>query len=473
MSQLVEFSPCASLVAFGLHMRQLGIWSIVEEHVKIKQKVLQHRALDKLLDCFINIVAGGLGLIEINTRVRPDRALQRAFGRTACAEQSTVSDTLNVCTPENVDQLRTALKVILRRCSRSYQHAYASEWQMLDVDMTGLPAGRQGEGVSKGYFAKQKNRRGRQLGRVLATWYDEIVVDRLYHGKRQLDANLSELLLATEEVLDLDVTKRERTIVRVDGGGGEDDDVNWVLNRHYHLLVKVKNWRRAQKLAASVTQWYIDPKVPDREVGWVEEPHPYTRLTRQLALRKGKADGTWSYHALVFTLTDEMLFRLCERTMPPDPQAADILLAALHAYDRRGGGVETQNRGDKQGLGLSRRNKHRFAAQEMLVLLAQLAHNLVVWTRNDLAQADQRLQKYGIQRTVRDALRIPGYIHVNDRGDVMQVTLNERHPLASAFHQAFASDDLSLILGQILRQSGPDRLRPVQIREPVFAGQSA
>ena len=378
MSPLVEFSPCASLVAFGLHMRQLGIWSIVEEHVKIKQKVLQHRALDKLLDCFINIVAGGLGLIEINTRVRPDRALQRAFGRTACAEQSTVSDTLNVCTPENVDQLRTALKVILRRCSRSYQHEYASEWQVLDVDMTGLPAGRQGEGVSKGYFAKQKNRRGRQLGRVLATWYDEIVVDRLYHGKRQLDANLGELLLATEEVLDLDVPKRERTIVRVDGGGGEDDDVNWVLNRHYHLLAKVKNWRRAQKLAASVTQWYVDPKVPDREVGWVEEPHPYAKPTRQLALRKEKADGTWSYHALVFTLTDEMLFRLCERAMPPHPQSTDILLAALHAYDRRGGGVETQNRGDKQGLGLSRRNKHRFAAQEMLVLLAQLAHNLIV-----------------------------------------------------------------------------------------------
>jgi hypothetical protein len=449
MSQLVEFSPCVSLVAFGLHIRQLGIWSIVETHVKIKQKVLRHRALDKLLDCFINILAGGLGLIEINTRVRPDRALQRAFGRTACAEQSTVSDTLNACTPENVDQLRTALKVIMQRCSRSYQHAYALEWQLLDVDMTGLPAGRQGEGVSKGYFAKQKNRRGRQLGRVLATWYDEIVVDRLYHGKRQLDANLKELLLAAEDVLNLDASKRARTIVRLDGGGGEDQDINWVLNRQYQVLAKVKNWRRALKLAGSVTQWYGDSKMPDREVGWVERLHPYAKPTRQLAVRKAKADGTCSYHVLVCTLTDEMLFCLCEQPMPPQPGVADILLAALHAYDRRGGGVETQNRGDKQGLGLSRRNKHRFAAQEMLVLLAQLAHNLVVWTRNDLAQADRRLQKYGIQRTVRDALRIPGYIHVNDRGDVVQITLNERHPLAAVFHQAFASDDLSLILGQI------------------------
>ena len=45
--------------------------------------------------------------------------------------------------------------------------------------MTGLSAGRLGEGVSKGYFAGERNRRGRQLGRVLASWYDEIVVDRL------------------------------------------------------------------------------------------------------------------------------------------------------------------------------------------------------------------------------------------------------------------------------------------------------
>jgi hypothetical protein len=75
-------------------------------------------ALDKLLDCFINILAGGVGLVEINTRVRPDGALQRAFGRTTCAEQSTVSDTLNACTSENVVQLRRALTVTLLVYSR-------------------------------------------------------------------------------------------------------------------------------------------------------------------------------------------------------------------------------------------------------------------------------------------------------------------------------------------------------------------
>jgi hypothetical protein len=452
MNEQIEFSARASLVALGLRMQRMGLWTVITEHVAIKQKVRRHTPLDKLLDCFITILAGGVGLVEVNTRVRPDRAVQRAFGRSACADQSTISDTLNMCTNANVDQLRTAVTIIFRQHSQAYQHDYQAEWQLLDVDVTGMPAGRQGEGVTKGYFAHQKNRRGRQLGRVLASWYDEIVVDRLYDGKRQLNACLQEVLLAAEVVLELAEERRKRTIVRVDGGGGEDDDINWMLQRDYHMLVKVKNWRRAQKLAASVTQWYADPKLLDREVGWVEQPHTYAKPTRQLALRKQKADGTWSYHVLIFTLTDAMLFRLCGRPLPLTPTPADILLAALHAYDRRGGGIETQNKGDKQGLGLARRNKHRFSAQEMLVVLAQLAHNVVIWTRNDLAQADQRLQKYGIQRIVRDALQIAGRIQVNAHGQVQQITLNERHPLATAFQAAsaqwFASDDLSLNLGQ-------------------------
>jgi hypothetical protein len=103
-------------------------------------------------------------------------------------------------------------------------------------------------------------------------------------------------------------------------------------------------------------------------------------------------------------------------------------------------------------LGLSRRNKHRFAAQEMLILLAQLAHNLLIWTRNDLAVAYPRFCKYGIQRTVRDILQIPGSVQITAQGTISKIRLNSRHPLAAAFQQSFSShfarDDLLLILGE-------------------------
>jgi hypothetical protein len=349
--------------------------------------------------------------------------------------------------------MRTAINRILHQHGCCYQHNYEEQWQLLDVDMTGMPAGRLGEGVTKGYFAGEKNRRGRQLGRVLASWYDEIVVDKLYNGKRQLDTSLGELVLAAEKALDFDETKRSRTILRVDGGGGKNDNINWMLNQNYHVMIKVKNWRRALKLAASVTTWHLDPKMPDREVGWAEKPYSYAKPTRQLVLRKRKQDGTWSYHALVFTLTDQMLFDLLGQAESPCPTTEQILFAAMHFYDLRSGGLETQNKSDKQGLGLSRRNKHRFAAQEMLVLLAQLAHNLVIWTRNELADYHPRFSKYGIHRTVRDVFHIPGSVQVTAAGNIRQITLNARHPLAAAFQQTFSSqlarDDLSLILGKI------------------------
>src|SRR5208337_503372 len=153
------------------------------QSVHIKQKVLRHTPTDKLKDCLINILAGGSGLVETNTLVRPDRAIQVAFGRGACAEQSTISDTLNACTAENVNQMRAAINLILRQYGCCCKHKYDRHWQLLDVDVTGMPAGRLGEGVTKGYFAGEKNCRGRQLGRVLASWYDEIVVDKLYNGK--------------------------------------------------------------------------------------------------------------------------------------------------------------------------------------------------------------------------------------------------------------------------------------------------
>jgi Transposase DDE domain group 1 len=447
-----DISPRASLAVIGQWFQQMGVWLVVEQCVQIKQKVLRHKPSDKLKDGLINILAGGSGVVETNMRVRPDRAIQVAFGRTSCAEQSTISDTLNACTAENVNQMRTAINLILRQYARCCQHKYEKEWQLLDVDVTGMPAGRLGEGVTKGYFAGEKNRRGRQLGRVLASWYDEIVVDKLSNGKRQLDASLPELVLEAENALELDEIRRRRTILRVDGGGGKDENINWMLNRHYHVSVKAKNWHRSAKLAASVSTWYPDPKMPDRELGWATKLFPYAQPTRQLVLRKRKQNGSWSFHALIFTLTDQMLFELRGQAVPAHPTDEQVLMAALHFYDLRGGGLETQNKSDKQGLGLSRRNKHRFAAQEMLVLLAQLAHNLLIWTRNDLAATDTRFRKYGIQRTVRDLLQIPGSVQITAQGTIATIRLNSRHPLAAAFQLSFSShfahDDLSLILGE-------------------------
>src|SRR5204862_7635634 len=98
-----------------VRFQQMSIWATVSTQVRIKQKVRVHTPLEKLLDCLINILAGGAGVVETNTRVRPDVAVQRAFGRERCAEQSTISDTLTACRAPNVTQLRAAVSQVLQR----------------------------------------------------------------------------------------------------------------------------------------------------------------------------------------------------------------------------------------------------------------------------------------------------------------------------------------------------------------------
>jgi len=234
-SEKSHFTPRITLIGLGVRLEGLRILDRIKEHLKIKQKTVLDSPMDKVTDALITILSGGKGLYEANKRVRSDPALQRAFGRERCAEQSVISQTLNACTSENVNQMSQALLEIYREHSDGYQHNYQQEWQLLDIDLHGQPCGAKAAFASPGYFAHQRNRRGRQLGRVYASWYDEIVVDELHPGNTVLPTILLDLVAQTETVLDPDLSQRRRTILRIDGHGGSQDNVNHLLERGYQL----------------------------------------------------------------------------------------------------------------------------------------------------------------------------------------------------------------------------------------------
>jgi len=430
-----RYSPRATLVAVGVQVRRWRLFAPIRQGVKISQKTVKHTPLDKLYDGFIALLAGAQGLVEINKRVRSDAALQIAFGRSACAEQSVVQDTLDACTAENVVQMECAMDEIYRQRSRSYRHRYSYAWQVLDVDMTGQPCGKKAEFASKGYFAGERNRRGRQIGRVLATLYREIVVDRLYAGTTQLAAAFVPLMEAAEKTLGLAgdetavVVKRARTILRMDAGGGSVEDVNWALERGYQVHCKDYSGTRAQLLAQSVTQWVDDPKVPGRQVGWVTQEAPeYVQEVRRIAVRCRKANGQWGIGVLISTVEEEEVLPLSGQSRQRRHDADAVLLAYVYFYDQRGGGVETTFKEDKQGLGITKRNKKRFAAQQMVTQLNALAHNVLVWTRTALAAHLPQLQEYGIKRLVRDVLCVSGLVVCNAAGGLVQIVLNRDDP---------------------------------------------
>ena len=434
------FSSHASLAGIGRKVKKLKLFDPVTQKVKIAQKIVKYSPPEKLMDAFITLLAGAQGMVEINKRLKADPGLQRAFGRTGCAEQSVVQDTLDACTDENVAQIHQAMQVIFRRYSQTYRHDYQLNWQVLDTDMTGRPCGKKARFASKGYFAKQRNRRGRQEGYVIGTWYEEIIVERLFDGKTQLNKALHSLMEAAEQVLELDERKRQRTILRIDVGGGSVEDINWMLSRGYQVHAKDYSGVRVKALTESVTEWIIDPDDSRRQMGWVTvEADLYDRPVRRIAVRCRKKNGQWGYGVILSTLSpkDVLLLTGGYEQEAGDPKA--VLLAYVNFYDERGGGVEIEIKEDKQGLSTSKRNKKHFEAQQVLIQLEALAHNVLVWARHWLTPSCPKIARLGIKRLIRDAFQMDGFLIFDQSFDLRYVTLNSADPFAKELSSGLAS----------------------------------
>ena len=438
MKTTQHFSAHATLAAMGIKIRSLHLFDPIEKSVRIFQKSIKHKPVEKLYDAFIAILAGAHGLSEINTRLRSDTALQRAFGRSSCAEQSVVQRTLDACTQENVSEMRRALTAIFRSHSRAFRHKYSTAFQLLDIDVTGLPCGPKAELSRKGYFSKAGIRYGRQLGRVVATHYQEIVVDHLFAGDVQLNRALRPIVEEAEVVLRLDHQRRQRTILRIDAGGGSLNDVNWLLERGYQVHCKDVSSQRAGAWAATIEEWFDDPTNPNRQLGWVpSEVSDYARPVRRLAIRWFKRNGQVGHAMLISTLEPADVIALLGQPREDVYEPELVIQAYAHLYDRRGGAVEIEFKEDKQGFGMTSRRKRRAEAQQMVVFLNALAHNTLVWARSWISKEAPKVARFGILRMVRDVLQVSGLIKVDRKSQtITSIMLNKSAPLAHKCAQA-------------------------------------
>jgi len=452
-----HYSPRAVLAAIGLKIRAAGILKPIEQ-VRIEQKRVKYSPLEKLTDALITILSGAKGMSEVNTRLRSDEALQKAFGRDGCAEQSVVQQTLDACTPTNVAQMMRALDLIFGQQSLACRHDFRARMLLLDIDLTGLPCGKTCEDAAKGYQAEAGIRWGRQLGRVVAAQYEEVVIDRLYPGNLHLTKALRPLVEDLEQTLDLSEEKRKYTVIRMDAGGGSIDDVNWLLERGYQIHGKDISAARAEGLAQAVTHWISDPKHPHRQMGWVEGPSDgYSRLIKRLILRwPPMKEEKWKkkpfhYACLLSTLEPEEVIR--QLNLPADTVRDQdaVTLAYSALYDKRGGTVEIEIKESKQGIGLHKRCKKRFAAQQMVMLLGSLAHNILVWSRRWLSADAPRFARYGALRMVRDLFHINGLFEFGKGGEVVRITLNKAAPqvkeMAAALVKLVAGTDVEIKVG--------------------------
>lgn len=428
----------AGLCALGAKLQAVQFFAPIEAHVYIQQQERKHQPTDKLKDCFIGLLGGISGLYLTDKVVRADPALQRSFGRSACAEQSSIQRTLLACSPDNVTQLRTACQELFQQHSMACRHDFNQGVLILDLDLQGQRTSKHAEQAAKGYFPGQRNAYGRQQARVLAAQYDEIVIDRLYSGNTSLSSLIASLIEEAERVLSLTPEQRSQVMLRIDASGGGEDQIDGLLQRGYHVHIKLKGSDRAYHLAQSVETWHYDPTHPNREVGLVRRPYPYVRPTTQIAARYPQAKEGYKYHVIVSSLAPEQVIALSGRPPQAAWEAEPIILAYADTYDDRSGPIEHSFGEDGQGLTSGKRHRRVFVAQEVRMLLTSLAHNTLIWSRIWLAAGCPDLATLGILRLVRDVLGVPGQVTFDPHGMLREVAFNRLDPLAGKVVAGFA-----------------------------------
>jgi Transposase DDE domain group 1 len=383
--------------------------------VEIEQKTVVHSPADKLTDALMGMLSGCKAIYETNARVRPDVPLSRAFGRERVAEQSTIQRTLDAFSEENVAQLREAVEAIGGRYSRLPYHPYERQMLLLEIDLTGLRASKRALLSTKGYFSGERNATGRQLVRASAPLYGEVPFCKLYAGNTTSCEVLKGTIGELERVLKNTPEQRRRTLVRLDGGFGTDENVEWLCACGYHFVAKGYGGGRAGKLARSVPQggWHEGPTSGQSLAVLAPEEAPhYSRPTKTVLRRWKDAKGKLYTDYLISTLTDLSASEMAK------------------LYDARGG-MEVDIKGDKRGLGIENRRKKSFYAQEALALLVQLSHNLLAYFKGWLLSGTEA-EKLGAERLVREVLAMPAEARMARRGSTLSLKVGELHPWARA-----------------------------------------
>ena len=369
----------------------------------------------------LGILCGAKTISQSNVTIRVDPAVQQAFGRTGCAEQSTIARTLQACTTEQVAQLEGVSRYYLKRYGLTPRHRFDEKLLWVDLDVTPLPIGAQAEGSERTWMGRNRSKTGRKTLRCTASDYREILHETLLRGKASAVPALKTALSELETHLGWTRERRQRIVLRLDGGFGTTEILNWLLSRGYQVVAKISHSGRVGKLRQSLGPWQPTSS-PGREIAAVRHPHRFCRATRQWVIRTPKDKGGYQYAVLVTTLTEG------------DP------VALADAYDDRAM-IEATFCQDKQALGLVTRRQRQWEAQQMVLLLARLAHHLLLWGKRWLSRVPvtrRRLRGYGLVRLLRDVWAVPGVIRWR-RGWMVSVRFSPLHPLAIPLQESFSA----------------------------------
>src|SRR5207244_10650331 len=131
-------------------------------------------------------------------------------------------------------------------------------------------------------------RNGRKNGRKVLRWtctdYREILHETLSRWKASAVPAFKTALSELETRLGWTRERRRRIVLRLDGGFGTTEILNWLLSRGYQVVAKISHSGRVRKLRQRLGPWQSTSS-PGREIAAVLKPHRFCRTTRQWGIR--------------------------------------------------------------------------------------------------------------------------------------------------------------------------------------------
>ena len=178
----------------------------------------------------------------------------------------------------------------LKRYGQTPPQRYAARLWWGDGAVPPLPIGAQAEGSARTWLGRNRSTSGRKGLRWTASDDREMLHETLGRGKAAAGPALQTALGELETRLGWPRERRQRLVLRWDGGCGTTEVLHGLRSRGYQGVAKSSHRGRVRQVRQSIQAW-PPPSSPGRELAAVWPPHRCCRATRQWGMRTPKAKG--------------------------------------------------------------------------------------------------------------------------------------------------------------------------------------
>ena len=292
-------------LAAGLRwIKQHNLFSFMN-HIRLPMKTVKRTPRSKMEDLTVGLMSGVKCIRDINETVRPDKGLARVLGRSSLADQSLLSDMLNVFDEHSVEKLRAGMVRANKRNSQALNDLRKRQRITIDIDMSDLPCSKRCEGATKGYTTARKGTPVRQMTLVYVHEHQELLDIHLHPGNTHCSGPLQEIIRALEKQYRITEAQRKKITLRIDSGYGSDQTISWLGKRGYTVLAKGTSSRRAAAIGRSINPSRKWTKISSDQYALRIKKLKTITITHQVVLVKTKSTKNktgWTYSMLVTNL---------------------------------------------------------------------------------------------------------------------------------------------------------------------------